>query len=156
MRPEHARPCDRHGLEAFEDPALHVQEEPQCGVGDARPDRDEQDAGQQVVHIRIRPGVDRAAEHVDEQQHDGDRRDHGRDDRVRAARDVAQGSSRQDGGVAEEVRGHRSSLLSLVVGVARRRCCPVAVRGRRRWRRRRPRGSAASRRTRPWPAGAAA
>ena len=36
------------GLEAFEDAALQVGEEP-GGVGDARGDRDEQDAGQQVV-----------------------------------------------------------------------------------------------------------
>src|SRR5690348_12487147 len=45
MRPQHARPGDRHGLESLEDAALHVGEEPECGVGDARRDGDEQDAG---------------------------------------------------------------------------------------------------------------
>ena len=88
------RPRDRHGLEPLEDAALHVHEEPEGGVGDARGDRDEQDAGQQVVHVRFRPGVDRAAEDVDEQQHEGDRRDRGGDDGVQAARDVAQRPSR--------------------------------------------------------------
>ena len=113
MRPQHGRPCDWHGLEPLEDAALHVQEEPECGVGNARRNRDEQNAGQHVAHIRVRSCVDRAAEHVDEQQHDGDRHDRGRDDGVHAAGDVLQGSSRQDGGVAEEVRSHRGSLSSV-------------------------------------------
>ena len=66
-------------------PLFMSSEEPVRGVGDARRDRDQQDAGQQVVHVLVRPGVDRAAEHVDEQQHDGDRHDRGRDDGVQAA-----------------------------------------------------------------------
>jgi len=155
VRPQHGRPCDRHGLESLEDAALHVQEEPECGVGDTRRDRDEQNAGQHVVHIRIRPCVDRAAEHVNEQQHHGDRHDRGRDDGVRAARDVAQGSSQQDGGIAEESAS--SSLFSTCPCCCccpRHRCRPG--RCHRRWRGRGPRGSAASRRIRPWQAGSAA
>ena len=155
VRPQHGRPCDRHGLESLEDAALHVQEEPECGVGDARRDRDEQDAGQQVVHVRVRPGVDRAAEHVDEQQHEGDRHDRGRDDGVQAARDVAQGPSR-----AGRRCRRRSAWSSLFLTRPCRRCGHCRrrrpCRRRRRWRGRRPRGSAASRRTRPWRAGAAA
>src|SRR5262249_37558059 len=95
------------------------QEEPESGVGDARGNRDEQDAGEQVVHIAARPGVDRATEHIDEQQHEGDRHDRGRDDGVQAARDVTQGSSQQDGGVAEEMRGHRYSLVAVCADVSR-------------------------------------
>jgi hypothetical protein len=55
LRPQHRRPCDRHGMESLEDAALHVQEEPESHVGDARSDRDEQNAGQQVAHIRTCP-----------------------------------------------------------------------------------------------------
>ena len=113
MRPEDGRSGDRHGVEPLEDAALHVEEQPERGVGDARGNGHDQDAGQQVVHIGDRPGVDRAAEDVDEQQHEGDRHDRRRDDRVRAARDVAQGPSQQDGGVTEEVLGHGDSLLTV-------------------------------------------
>lgn len=118
MCPQHTRPCDRHGLESLEDPTLHVGEQPVRGVGDARRDRDEQDAGQHVVHVRNRPCVDRAAEHVDEHQHHGDRRDDGRDDGVHAACDMAQGPPRENSGVAEEVRGHPCPLVVRAGGVA--------------------------------------
>ena len=111
VRPEHARPGDRHGLEAFEDAALQVEEQPVRGVGDAGRDRDEQDAGEHVVDVRlVGSGVDRAAEHVDEQQHQRDRGDRGGDDRVGAAEDVAQRAAGEDAGVAEDVGGHRSSF----------------------------------------------
>ena len=53
VRPQHARPRDRHGLEPFEDPALQVREQPERGVGDAGGDRDQQDAGQHVVRRTI-------------------------------------------------------------------------------------------------------
>src|SRR4029450_1526285 len=105
------RPCDRHGLEALEDAVLQVLEEPEGGVGDAGGDRDEQDAGQQVGHVPIRPLADRAAEHIDEQQQEGDRHDRGRDDGVGAAGDVAQGPPRQQGGVTEKARAHGWSFL---------------------------------------------
>ena len=54
VRPQNGRAGDRHRLEALEDAGLQIREEPECGVGDARGNRDQQDAGQQVVHIRIR------------------------------------------------------------------------------------------------------
>ena len=111
VRPEHARPRDRHGLEAFEDAALQVEEQPVRGVRDAGRDRDEQDAGEHVVDVRlVGSGVDRAAEHVHEQQHQRDRGDRGGDDRVGAAEDVAQRAAGQDAGVAEDVGGHRGSF----------------------------------------------
>ena len=76
---------------------------------------DEQDAGQQVVDVRRPIPVSIAPpKHVDEQQHHGDRRDRGGDDRVGAAEDVAQRPPGEDGGVAEEVRGHRCSFLARV------------------------------------------
>jgi predicted ATPase/DNA-binding SARP family transcriptional activator len=121
VRPQHAGAPDRQRLESLEDSGLQVREEPERGVGDAGRDRDQQDSGQQVVDVRPgpRPGVDRAAEHVPEQQHEGDRRDRDRDDGVRAARDVAHGPPEQDGGVAEEVRAHRGSLAVRAVGAGR-------------------------------------
>src|SRR5262245_12637425 len=65
----------------------------------------------------MRPGADRATEHVNEQQHEGDRRDRDREDGVQAAGDVAHSSARQQGGVAEETHGHRCSLaVCAVVG----------------------------------------
>lgn len=79
-------------------PPLQVEEEPVGGVGDPGGDRDQQDAGKEVGHVGIGSGGDRAAEHVDEQQHQGDRRDRGGDDRVEAAGDVLQGPSGEDGG----------------------------------------------------------
>src|SRR5690606_25311379 len=48
--------------------------------------------------------VDRAAQHVDEQQHDADRHDGRRDDRVDAAGDVAQGAPRENRRVGGEGR----------------------------------------------------
>ena len=144
MAPQHRRAGDRHRLEPLEDAARDVGEQPEGGVGDAGGDGDEQDAGQQVVDVAAAADVDRAAEDVDEQQQHGDRRDGRGDDRVGAAQDVAQGPLEQDGGVVNDVGGHRWVLA-----------CPVACRGRRS-RGRCPRGSAASRRTRPWRAGAAA
>jgi predicted ATPase/DNA-binding SARP family transcriptional activator len=93
VRPQHAGARDRQGLEPLEDSGLQVREEPERRVGDAGRDRDQQDSWQQVVDVMPGPlpGVDRAAEHVPEQQHEGDRRDRDRDDGVRAARDVAHG-----------------------------------------------------------------
>lgn len=46
VRPQYGRPSDPHGVEALEDAALHVEEEPVCGVGDARSNRDEKNPGQ--------------------------------------------------------------------------------------------------------------
>ena len=96
-----------------------------------------------------RSGVDRAAEHVGEQQHQRDRRDRRGDDRVGAAHDVGQRSAGEDTGVAEDVGGHRDSFRAgthrrsgLTRWFRSRRC-------RRRVRGRPPRGRAASRRTRP-------
>ena len=90
-------------MEPLEDPALQVEEEPVGRVGDARRDGDDQDAGQQVVDVRVRPGVDRAAEDEHEQQQEGDRHDRRGDDRVEAAGDVAQRPPGQQGGVTDEV-----------------------------------------------------
>ena len=47
-----------------------------------------------------------------------DRCDHGREDGVQAACDVAHGPSCEDGGVAEEMRGHCCSLLLVRRGLA--------------------------------------
>src|SRR5580700_2492965 len=59
----------------------------------------------------MRTGLDGAAEHVDEEQHESDRHDRRRDDGVDAARDVTQGSTGQEGGISEEML-HRCSLLT--------------------------------------------
>ncbi len=69
--------------------------------------------GQLVAHVLLRAGVDRPSEDVDEHQHEGDRHDRRGDDGVGAARDVAQRAAGEDGGVADEVPGHRCSLLSV-------------------------------------------
>src|SRR5262245_39404725 len=106
MPPQRRGADDRHRMEAVEDAALQVQEEPVGGVGDARGNRDEQDAGQQVVDIGPRPGLDGAAEDVDEEQQEGDRHEGGGDDGVGAARDVAQGASEHHEGVAQELGLH--------------------------------------------------
>src|SRR5262245_31395374 len=113
MAPQHGRAGDRHRMEALEDAALHILEEPVGGVGDARSNRDEQDTGQQVVYIRTGPCVDCAAEHVDEQEHEGDRHDRGRDDGVHAARDMSQSASEHHACVAEEMGAHCCSFLPL-------------------------------------------
>ena len=91
--PQHRRPRDRHGVEPFEDAALHVVEQPEAGVGDAAGDRDEQDAGHQVVGVVAGAGLDGAAEHVAEQQHERDRHDRDGDDGVHAAGDVPDGTA---------------------------------------------------------------
>ena len=103
------RPGDRHRVEPLEDPALQVPEEPVRRVRDPRRHRDDQDAGQQVVDVRARPRLDRAAEHEHEQQQEGDRHDRRGDDGVQAAGDVAQRPPGQQGGVTGEVGAHRGS-----------------------------------------------
>src|SRR5689334_12431175 len=113
MAPQHGRASDRHRMEPLENAALQVVEQPEGGVGNAAGDRDEQDAGHQVVHIVVRARLDSAAEHVDEQQHEGDRHDRHRDDGVHAARDVPQGTPEHHIRVAEEMRIHRCSCMSL-------------------------------------------
>ena len=109
--PQHGRAGDRHRVEPVEDAALQIGEEPVGGVRDAAGDRDQQDAGQQVVDVVVGACLDGAAEHVDEQQHEGDRHDRRRDDGVQAARDVAHGAPEHDARVAEEVGAHRCSFL---------------------------------------------
>src|ERR1700694_5938765 len=113
MPPEHGRAGDRHLVEPLEDAALQVVEQAEGGIGDAAGDRDEQDAGHQVVHIVVGACLDGAAEHVDEQQHDGDRRDRDCDDGVHAARDVSHGTPEHHAGVAEEMGVHCCSFLPL-------------------------------------------
>src|ERR1700730_15751427 len=113
MPPQHGRTGDRHRVEPLEDAALQVVEQAESGIGDAAGDRDEQDAGHEVVHIVVGASLDSAAEHVDEQQHDGDRSDRHRDDGVHAARYVSQGTPEHHARVAEEMGVHRCSLLSL-------------------------------------------
>jgi len=107
MPPQHGRAGDRHRVEPLEDAALQVVEQAEGGIGDAAGDRDEQDAGQQVVHIVVGACLDGAAEHVDEQQQEGDRHDRHRDDGVHAACDVSQGTPEHHTRVAEEMGVHR-------------------------------------------------
>src|SRR5437763_10491743 len=82
-------------------------------IGSAAVRRLEQDAMNHIVHIVAGTCPDGAAEHVDEQQHEGDRHDRHRDDGVHAARDVSQGTPEHHARVAEEVRVHPCSFLSL-------------------------------------------
>ena len=132
MGPQHRGAGDRQRPEPFDDPALQVQEQ---AVGRERsPDamvmRGCRAAGSRRT---AGPRVDRATEHVDEQQHEGDRHHRGGDDRVRAADDVAQRPSQQDGVSAGDV---------VVMGVLSWRGL-----GCRRRRGRPPRASAVSRRS---------
>ncbi len=74
--------------------ALQIEEQTIRRVRDPRGDRDEQDAGEHVVDVRLAGARrDGAAEHVDEQEHERDRSHRRREDRVGAAQDVAQRSS---------------------------------------------------------------
>src|SRR6185437_1617412 len=112
MPPQRGRAGDRHRVEPLEDAALQVVEQAEGGIGEAAGDRDEQDAGHQVVHIVAGACVNGAAEYVDEQQHEGDRHDRHRDDGVHAARDVSQGTSEHHARIAEEMCVHRCSFVS--------------------------------------------
>ena len=91
-------------------PLCHVGEQPDGRVRDAGRDRDQHDSRQQVIDVVVGACLDGAAEHVDEQQHEGDRRDRGRDDRVHAADDVTHGAAQQDGRVCEEMCAHDLSF----------------------------------------------
>src|SRR5690606_7218393 len=111
VTPLSGRAGDRHGLESLEDPALQVHEEPVRGVGDAGRNRDEQDAGEHVVDVRVRTGVDGSAEDEHEQRHDRHGGDGGGDDRVGTAQDVAERPPGENRGVAEGWRGHNPTSL---------------------------------------------
>src|SRR3984893_11665282 len=113
MPPEDGRAGDRHRMDPLEDAALQVVEQAVGGIGDAAGDRYDQDAWQQVVHIVVGACMDGAAEHVDEQQHEGDRHDRHRDDGVHAARDVWEGTPEHHPRVVEEMCVHRGSFLLL-------------------------------------------
>jgi len=97
MCPQHGRSWDRHGLESLENAVLHIGEQPNGGVRNAGRDRDQHDSGQQIIDVVVGARLDGAAEHVDEQQHHGDRRDRDSDNGVWAAGDVAHGAAQQDG-----------------------------------------------------------
>ena len=100
---------DRHRPEAVDDAALHVHVEAYRGVRDAADDRHDDDPRHDEVDVAHRAGLlpERPAPHVDEQEHEGDRHEQHRDDRVRAAGDVAQAAPGQRPGVCE--RAHQSS-----------------------------------------------
>src|SRR6478609_4158592 len=99
-------------------PVCRVVEDPHGGVRDAAGGGDQQDAAQQVADVVVGAGVDRSAEYVDEQQHEHDRHDRDGDDGVRAALDVAHGTSEQDDGV---LRGfHRSTSSCFVPTMCRK------------------------------------
>ncbi|MNW59320.1 hypothetical protein D3C74_372300 [compost metagenome] len=114
MPPQHGRTGNRHGVEPLNDTPLLIQKQAVSRIGYTACDRNQQDAGQQVVHIVICTGSDCAAEHIDEQQHHRNRSDADRDDGVHAPQNMAHGTPKHHAHVAEKMvfcRFHLNSLL---------------------------------------------
>ena len=90
---QHRGAGHRHGPEPVDHPACQVFLQADRGLRGAEGDRLDEDPGQQEVDVgnpvRQRT-ADRAAEHVDEQQHEQDRLDRGEDQQVRLADEVTQ------------------------------------------------------------------
>ena len=103
MPPQHGGTCNRHGVEPLEYAPLHIHKQAVSRIGYAACNRNQQDAGQQVIHIVIRAGLNCAAEHIDEQQHHRNRHDGDRDDGVHAAENMAHGTSKHNAHIAEKV-----------------------------------------------------
>src|SRR4030042_1517362 len=119
MAPQNGGVSDWHGVEPFEYPLLDIQEEPVRRVRDATGDGDQKDAWQQVVHVVVRPRLDRAAEHVYEQQHEQDRHEGDLDDGIHAAEDVPHGTPQQHAHVTEKVYSlHLLYLLESYAGIS--------------------------------------
>src|SRR4029077_20270971 len=101
---QHGGAGNRHGPEAVNDPAGQVFLQADRRLRGAEGDRLDEDPGQQEVDVgdpvRQR-AADRAAEHVDEQQHKQDRLDGGEDQQVRLADEVTQVAARDHGGVGD-------------------------------------------------------
>ncbi len=106
MPPQHGGTRNRHGVEPFEDAPLHIHKQAVSRIGYTACNRNQQDAGQQVIHIVIRAGLNCAAKHIDEQQHKRNRHDGDRDDGVHAAENMAHGTSKHNAHVAEKVFIH--------------------------------------------------
>src|SRR5690606_23614728 len=81
------------------------------GEPSEREGEQEQDAGEHVVDVRVRTGVDGSAEDEYEQRHDRHGGDGGGDDRVGTAQDVAERPPGENRGVAEGWRGHNPTSL---------------------------------------------
>ena len=103
MPPERSRTRYRHGVEPVEDATLHIHKQTISRIGYAACNRNQQDAGQQIINIVTRSGLNGAAEHIDKQQHHRDRHDSDRNDGIHAAENMAHGTSEHDAHVAEKV-----------------------------------------------------
>ena len=113
VRPgEHRRARHRERAEAVDQALLDVLGQPERGHEPAERDRLHDDARHQEVDVVERARVDRAAEHVDEQQHEHDRLDRVRDQQVRLARDPHAGC-----GARARACPTRSSRASSCVGL---------------------------------------
>jgi len=75
----------RHGVEPLNDAPLLIHKQAVSRVGYSAFNRNQQDAGQQIIHIVIRTGLDCAAKHIDKQQHHRNRCDTDRNNGVHAA-----------------------------------------------------------------------
>lgn len=73
---------NRHGVEPLEYALLHIDKQMVGRIGYNACNSDQQGTGQQVIHIVIRAGLNRAAKHIDKQQHKRNRHYGDRDDGV--------------------------------------------------------------------------
>src|SRR5262249_51994035 len=125
---EHRRPRHRQRPEAVDDALLQVVRE--AGTSDGRAEdhglrENPRDQELAVAHAR---DVDRAAEHVDEQQDEHDRRERGEDQQVGHPLDLDQVALGDDSAVAEGLEGVHSPLPPSFVAPFWSAARPVNVR----------------------------
>ncbi|MPM78647.1 hypothetical protein SDC9_125658 [bioreactor metagenome] len=115
MPPQHGRTRNRHGVEPFKDASLHIHKQTESRIGDSARNRHQQNAGQQVVHIVIRAGLNGTAKHIDKQQHKRNRHDGDRDNGVHASKYMTHGTREHNSYIADDVFLCRFHLLFLLL-----------------------------------------
>ncbi|MEA2455838.1 MAG: high-affinity iron transporter, partial [Thermoleophilaceae bacterium] len=121
---QHRGAGHRQRAEAVDQALLDVLGEPERGHEPAEGDRLDDDARHQEVHVVEAGRLDRAAEDVDEQQHEHDRLDRVGDQQVGLARDPQQVAPGEDERVLD--RGH--AACSSAAGASSSVGRPVSVR----------------------------
>ena len=115
MPPQYGGTRNRHRVEPLYNAPLLIQEQTVSCIGYTACNRNQQDTGQQIVHIVIRTGLDCAAKHIDKQQHHCNRSDADRNDGVHAAENMAHRTSEHNPHIAEKVFLYRFHLHTLLI-----------------------------------------
>ncbi|MNN45910.1 hypothetical protein D3C81_1602660 [compost metagenome] len=100
MPPQHGGAGNRHRVEAFNDAPLLILKQAVRRIGDAACHGNQENSGQQVIHIVLRPALDGAAQNIYKQQHHGNRSNTNREDGVHTPHNMAHGAPEHNAHIA--------------------------------------------------------